>query len=226
MKKILISLMTIAVVGILIGGGVYAYFSDTETSTGNTFTAGTLNLALTDDAPDATDGEDATWVVAALVPGASGGGERLTINNNGSADGYLDLSGIGVVNAENYDANTDEAEATMDADTSDLTGGGELGGDLLVQIWLDANNDGAVGGAGGTLTEESIYPAAAIGVADPGVTGVLDDIAASYDLDKALTAGSTTYIALQYSLPSSSNNTIMGDSATLSFTVELDQTAD
>ena len=97
---------------------------------------------------------------------------------------------------------------------------------FLVQIWIDTNNDGAVGGASGTLTEESIYPAAAIGEADPGVTGVLDDIAASYDLDEALTAGSTTYIALQYSLPSSSNNTIMGDSATLSFTVELDQTAD
>ena len=45
-RRILISLMTIALVGALMGGGIFAYFSDAETSTGNTFTAGTLNLNL------------------------------------------------------------------------------------------------------------------------------------------------------------------------------------
>jgi predicted ribosomally synthesized peptide with SipW-like signal peptide len=37
-KKILFSIMAIALVGALIGGGLYAYFSDVETSTGNVFT--------------------------------------------------------------------------------------------------------------------------------------------------------------------------------------------
>ena len=46
MKKILISLMSIALVIGLVGVGVFAYFSDTEDSTGNTFTAGTLNITL------------------------------------------------------------------------------------------------------------------------------------------------------------------------------------
>ena len=46
MKKILISLMAIALVVGLVGAGTMAYFSDTETSTGNTFTAGTLNITL------------------------------------------------------------------------------------------------------------------------------------------------------------------------------------
>ena len=36
--------MIIALVAALIGGGVFAAFSDTETTTNNTFTAGTLNL--------------------------------------------------------------------------------------------------------------------------------------------------------------------------------------
>jgi len=51
MKKILASLMTIALMGILIGGGVYAYFSDTEASTGNQFAAGTLDLTVDDENP-------------------------------------------------------------------------------------------------------------------------------------------------------------------------------
>ena len=51
MKKILISLMAIALVIGLVGAGTIAYFSDEETSTGNTFKAGTLDLALTGGTP-------------------------------------------------------------------------------------------------------------------------------------------------------------------------------
>ncbi len=44
MKKILVSLSIIAAVAAVIVGATTAYFSDTETSTGNTLTAGTLDL--------------------------------------------------------------------------------------------------------------------------------------------------------------------------------------
>lgn len=43
-KKILISLSVIGAVAAIAVGGTIAYFSDTETSTGNTFTAGELDL--------------------------------------------------------------------------------------------------------------------------------------------------------------------------------------
>jgi spore coat-associated protein N len=46
MKKIMMSLFTIAIVGALIGGGTFAYFSDTETSTGNTFQSGTIDFEM------------------------------------------------------------------------------------------------------------------------------------------------------------------------------------
>jgi predicted ribosomally synthesized peptide with SipW-like signal peptide len=46
MKKILISLSIIGVVGAIAVGGTIAYFSDTETSTGNTFTAGTIDITV------------------------------------------------------------------------------------------------------------------------------------------------------------------------------------
>ena len=44
MRKILASIMTIALVASTTIGATQAYYSDTETSTGNTFAAGTLDL--------------------------------------------------------------------------------------------------------------------------------------------------------------------------------------
>ena len=49
MKALLISLVAVTLVGGLVGGGLFAYFSDTETSTGNTFTAGTIDIDLAGD---------------------------------------------------------------------------------------------------------------------------------------------------------------------------------
>jgi len=46
MKKIIMSLAMIAAVGALVVGATGAFFSDTETSEGNTFTAGTIDIAI------------------------------------------------------------------------------------------------------------------------------------------------------------------------------------
>jgi len=47
-KKILISLSIIGIVAAIAVGGTIAYFSDTETSVGNTFTAGTIDISVND----------------------------------------------------------------------------------------------------------------------------------------------------------------------------------
>ena len=49
MRSLLVGLMVIALAGSLVGGGLFAYFSDTETSTGNTFTAGKIGITLSQD---------------------------------------------------------------------------------------------------------------------------------------------------------------------------------
>lgn len=46
MKKIIMSLGMIVFVGALVAGGTGAFFSDTETSTGNVFTAGAIDLTV------------------------------------------------------------------------------------------------------------------------------------------------------------------------------------
>ena len=56
MKAILYSLMVVALVGGMVGGGLFAYFSDTETSTGNTFTAGTIDIEVSQASSVFSDG--------------------------------------------------------------------------------------------------------------------------------------------------------------------------
>lgn len=63
MKKILISILAVAIVAALIGAGSFAYFTDTETSTLNVFTAGSLDLALQGGTQNPADADSviATW---------------------------------------------------------------------------------------------------------------------------------------------------------------------
>jgi len=85
-KKMLLSVLIIGVVAVSAGAGTWAFFSDTETSVSNSFTAGTLDLVLTggDQAGDSvTDTFDTPdyW-----APGEDYTGEILTVSNAGTID--------------------------------------------------------------------------------------------------------------------------------------------
>ena len=78
MKKILISLMAIALVVGLVGAGTMAYFSDTESSTGNTFAAGTVNLTL-------AGGNPLPFQITGMAPGDTVTG-TVTVTNSGTLE--------------------------------------------------------------------------------------------------------------------------------------------
>ena len=61
MKKILVSISIIGMVAVIAIGATVAYFQDTETSSGNTFSAGILDLKIKDNDEDWGDGVHATW---------------------------------------------------------------------------------------------------------------------------------------------------------------------
>jgi len=71
MKKLLLSILAIFLVIGLVGAGTNAWFQDTETSTGNTFTAGTLDLKIRDQDEPWGDGVTATWTASNMAPGDS-----------------------------------------------------------------------------------------------------------------------------------------------------------
>ncbi len=69
MRKILISLTVIGIVSAIAIGRTVAYFSDTETSSGNTITAGVLDLKIRDQDEPYRDGVTATWTATDVKPG-------------------------------------------------------------------------------------------------------------------------------------------------------------
>jgi len=125
-KKILFSLMTIALVGALVSGGIYAYFSDIETSTGNVFTAGTLNLVPSTSGTGPVgkytvtaggDGINGNVVFTTLAPGDSGS-ITWTLNNDGNLGGTLTMAST-VTFEENL---SNEPESAVAGNNNGLNG--------------------------------------------------------------------------------------------------------
>jgi len=117
--------MSLVVVLGLVGGGAFAYFSDTETSTGNTFSAGTLDLTYNITytysgagtvivtplgAGVESNGVNSQVIFANVAPGDSG--EIVwTFTNAGSLPGRLDVRYQGV---NDYDFVNTEPELNVE----------------------------------------------------------------------------------------------------------------
>ncbi len=191
----------------LLIGGLYGYFDDTEESTGNTFTAGTLNLVAVTDG-DATcsftatpggDGANGFVVFENIAPGDSGFIE-WTLTNVGNVDGVLTMAAAvgGNENGEN------EPELANIAGLHDVDGDGDLDDALSVELFLGAT---------------SIY------------SGDLDGLAAflagppAYDENMAGDLGVTPLVyTLNWSVDGPTvGNEIQSDDATLDMTFTLDQ---
>lgn len=85
MKKILGLTIAAMLVIAMVAGGTWAYFSDTETSSNNVFTAGTLDLGLSNIDEMATGNTTATFTASNWKPGEVADGV-LYISNSGSMD--------------------------------------------------------------------------------------------------------------------------------------------
>lgn len=68
-KKVLLLALALLLVAGMTGYGTWAYFADTESSLANTFTAGTLDLKVSDDNEPFGDGVSQTWVLSNVAPG-------------------------------------------------------------------------------------------------------------------------------------------------------------
>jgi len=117
-KKILASIFMVSMLAFAMGWGTYSYFSDTETSSGNTFSAGTLDLKV--------DGKDDPlgifFSVSGVKPGDSGS-KNIVLSNAGTLDGkaYIHFK-----NVEDKPGTTPESEPTPD--------NGELSQNLKIKV--------------------------------------------------------------------------------------------
>lgn len=146
MKKIILSLSVIAVAAAVVVGATTAFFTDTETSTGNTFTAGAIDLTVdnesyvTDNDGDLVFSEDTSWDLSDLTnqlffnfsdlkPGDIGEDTiSLHVNSNDAwACMAINLTGT-------PDNGLTEPESDVDANGTD---NGELQNYLNFAFWAD-----------------------------------------------------------------------------------------
>ncbi|MDI6903774.1 MAG: TasA family protein [Methanocellales archaeon] len=131
--KILTSLLVIGIVIGLTGGATFAYFSDTETSTGNVFSAGTLDLQVGLPCGE-VDNPGALFTFSNLKPCQS---ETMEIgfDNVGSLPGKVTVS-LSLAD------NDDSSAATSEFPTGDVNGDDFAKCLIITAAYSDENLDG------------------------------------------------------------------------------------
>jgi predicted ribosomally synthesized peptide with SipW-like signal peptide len=165
-KKILISIMTLAlVVGMI--GAAYAEFSDTEDSTGNTITAGTLDLTGGSYVAGTYTGPVTNYTVTEGGNGANGnvifgddigikpgesGSITWTLVNAGSLDGTLTI-------AAEYTSDENSLREPEEAlgDDGDDDGGEDMDGELDENLVFDLYQDGGAEVTDGDIDDVVAY---------------------------------------------------------------------
>jgi len=153
--KIIASLIAISTVAAAAGAATMAYFSDVETSTGNTFAAGTLDLTntITGTASDSSkvavteagDGLNDSVVFSNLKPGENGI-LSWTLSNTGSLSGVL-------TTAVAYTSDENDLVEPETGDNGDDDNGADLDGELDEKMVLVLKKDGNVIVTNGTIAD-------------------------------------------------------------------------
>lgn len=148
MKKIITSVGMIVFVAALIAGGTGAFFSDTETSTGNVFTAGSIDLSL-----GSTFSSDANGSGQVALQPDNNGGILFTFNDLKPGDDGTVIFELQVDSNEAYACaistlmtNNDNGINDPESDAGDLddgAGNGELQDYLQFATFVDSNGDNA-----------------------------------------------------------------------------------
>jgi spore coat-associated protein N len=206
MKKIVgLSLAALLIIGI-IGGATFAYFSDTESSTGNTLTAGTLDLKI-----DGGDIAVTTFNVSGVAPGDSGSGNSI-LTNAGNMAGELDITTSAITNTGAASGSTEYGDDS-----------GDLGASAEIAMYLDIDQSGTWNtGDIGLMSDGTTY-------AFP--TALDYDIINNYgsetwnEVVTTMAASASDNIVVNWQVPTGAGNSIQGDSVSFDITFILEQSA-
>ena len=208
MLRIVKSFLTIAIVAAIAVGATGAYFSDSETSTGNSFTTGTLDLKV--------DDQDTPLIQTITLVNMKPGDTQSYFYNWKNAGSITGAPSITFLNLLDYENGIGEAESS-----ADTTPEGELSSKLLMKV----NAPGSTG---------YVYPNApecfaASGTGSECPLNVWDNYlkigaAAPWEIWQTILGGATNAsMVLEFRLPSTVGNEVQSDSATFDIEFNLDQ---
>lgn len=193
-RKIAMLLVGVAVISLLMGGTAYAYFSNTESSENNNFTAGTLNLVV-----NGVDPWDSTTFNVNNVEPDQSGVATMTVQNTGNVGGTLSFNIEDLI--ETGGTYPEPEQETAGANNADL------GKTIRISLWIDANNNGRLDGAEVEMYNNTLFAAASAGPWNIG----------------ALNGGATNYVSMLWMVPASAGNEIMGDTCQFTLEFVLTQ---
>lgn len=243
-KKIVMNLSVIGAVAAVVIGGTSAFFSDSETSTGNTFTAGAIDLQV--DSQQHYNNAMCTGGVWVLEPGKTVtnpqypvlgqpcGGTWVLKDLAPTVDKFFNFGDLkpGDSGENTISLHVINNDAWMCATVSNLANAdntltepeasvdqnglttGELQQNLMVKIWSD--NSTGDGWTKGDNVWQAGEPVLYEGPAQAGTWALYDSTTGA-----PLTGSSTTYLGVAWSLPTSTGNEVQTDSLTadISFNV-------
>jgi predicted ribosomally synthesized peptide with SipW-like signal peptide len=240
MQRILLGLGTIAVLGGLVVGGSGAFFNDTETSTGNTFTAGDIDLKI-DNSSYAIDfniptfqGEPTgalvanpanSWSLADLVAGThkfftfsdlkpGDYGEDTISVHVGSNNAWM-CAAARITSDLDNSITEPEDESDLDDDNADATPDGDLDSALNFAFWVDDGDnvleDNEYDGGAGIFLQGSL---ANMGAA--GAIALADSAGSVLPSAGPVPGNSTFYIGKGWCYGAMTPNPVVQDNATTS----------
>ena len=172
MRKILISLSIIGVVGALAIGGTIARFYDVEVVEENVFVAGRLDLRT-----DGGDGVTGEMVMSNMYPGQSTGDITTVLWNTG----HVDAAELSVTFRNEFDNFTAEEAEEAEVESFDGEDGdfeSEMSKELIVIKWRWGDEDLLA------RPDECVYTFRNPWVEAADINGVHDNIITLYDLEK------------------------------------------
>jgi predicted ribosomally synthesized peptide with SipW-like signal peptide len=210
MKKILgLTVAAVLVMG-LVGGGTWAFFSDTESASFGTLSAGTLDLEL-----DGANSAVSLFSVTDIYPGRSGSA-YTTLSNAGNLEGEMDILLSAITNTESSAGN----EFTGDSGNGS---NGELGAYLEIAMFIDIGEDGSYndGTDIGLKSDGTLYTSGSLDydIVDNYASETFNDV---YSGNMTVSQSDRFYVA--YDLPTAvSDPWCMGDAVDFTITFELEQ---
>ncbi len=224
MKRIILSLGVIAIVAIVGVGATRAYFSDTETSTGNTFTAGAIDLQIGSQCSynGSTSTECGSWTIKDLVPTADKFFNFADIKPGDIGENTISLHVFNndawvcakVSNLTDLENGQTEPEALVDTTTG--TNEGELSNTMEWVVWRD---DGAGAGVAGDNIQNGSEATLTSGHPVNGVLPVYDSTTGT----GALVGDTVANLGVSWTLPSTSENETQTDSLTADISFDVVQ---
>jgi len=216
-RRVLGGIVAVGATAAAAGAGTFALFSDTETSDGNTVTAGTLDLVLNPNDSGAT-----AINFTNIAPGGSGH-IAIELGNAGSVDGTLTNVNIGTVGSDGSLTSSLITDSDGTADEFEDPGpGGELDDNLEVESFVESSGD--YGGSAGTTQGSTVTPSGNEATAIASDTLLTDAVGSNaVSGTESLNPPETKYLILNYNLPSGTDNAVQGDTVEFDLQIELEQ---